>query len=129
MNWRYAIIVPMVLNGIWSIVNFMFVPNTPKDVGLETEETKEQDRKALAQGLDKDATPRLIHIHIFIYSYLYSYIYMCEIICNYVYILSVVSICRNIICAIYTYFIFIYLYLSRSYVFSILFEWIYFYCF
>lgn len=62
LDWRYAIIIPMVLNGIWSIVNFLYVPNTPKDVGLETDETREQDAKALASGLDKDAKPSAIGI-------------------------------------------------------------------
>jgi sugar phosphate permease len=40
MNWRYAIIIPMVLNGIWSFVNFMCVPSEKKDVPALAEEAR-----------------------------------------------------------------------------------------
>jgi len=32
MNWRYAIMIPCVLNGLWAIVNFTMVPNDPSEV-------------------------------------------------------------------------------------------------
>jgi sugar phosphate permease len=62
LDWRYAIIVPMVLNGIWAFVNFLWVPNTPKDIGMETDETRAQDAKAKASGLDVNAEPTPIGI-------------------------------------------------------------------
>uniref|UniRef100_A0A7S2CJV4 Major facilitator superfamily (MFS) profile domain-containing protein n=1 Tax=Octactis speculum TaxID=3111310 RepID=A0A7S2CJV4_9STRA len=31
LDWRYAIIIPLVLNGLWSIMNFMCVPNDPSE--------------------------------------------------------------------------------------------------
>ncbi|KAJ1423090.1 major facilitator superfamily domain-containing protein [Ochromonadaceae sp. CCMP2298] len=39
MNWHWCIILPAVLNGLWSIVNFYMVPNTPEEAGLITENT------------------------------------------------------------------------------------------
>jgi sugar phosphate permease len=44
LNWRYVILVPAVVNGLWSIVNFLFVPATPEQCGIETE----RGRKAAA---------------------------------------------------------------------------------
>jgi len=40
LDWRMAIVIPMVLNGVWSVVNFTCVPNTPTDIGIETDETR-----------------------------------------------------------------------------------------
>ena len=57
-----AIVVPLVLNGLWSVINFTCVPNNPKDVGIETEESREQEAIALASGKDKDAEPSPIGI-------------------------------------------------------------------
>jgi OPA family glycerol-3-phosphate transporter-like MFS transporter 1/2 len=57
-----AIVVPLVLNGLWSIINFTCVPNTPKDIGIETEESREQEAIALASGKDKNAEPSPIGI-------------------------------------------------------------------
>lgn len=57
-----AIVVPLVLNGLWSIINFTCVPNTPQDIGIETEESREQEAIALASGKDKNAEPSPIGI-------------------------------------------------------------------
>jgi len=62
LNWRMAIVIPMVLNGLWSVINFTCVPNTPKDIGIETDESREQEAIALAAGKDKDAEPSAIGI-------------------------------------------------------------------
>lgn len=39
LDWRMAMVIPLVLNGAWGLVNFTCVPNTPADLGLETGET------------------------------------------------------------------------------------------
>ena len=36
--WQWALVLPGVLNGLWGVVNFMFLPNKPSEVGLEPEE-------------------------------------------------------------------------------------------
>jgi hypothetical protein len=59
---RMAIVIPMVINGLWAVINFTCVPNTPKDIGIETEESREQEAIALAAGKDKDAEPSAIGI-------------------------------------------------------------------
>ena len=33
MDWKWVIIVPAVLNGLWSFINFYSVPNTPEEYG------------------------------------------------------------------------------------------------
>ena len=33
-DWRWCIVLPAVINGIWSFVNFYLVPNTPEEFGL-----------------------------------------------------------------------------------------------
>lgn len=33
IDWRWCIAVPAVLNGIWAIINFYSVPNTPEEAG------------------------------------------------------------------------------------------------
>ena len=50
VNWRYCIIIPAVLNGIWSYINFNYVPNTPEEIGIITEEKQEQDATKAAAG-------------------------------------------------------------------------------
>ena len=57
-----AIVVPLVLNGVWSLVNLSCVPNTPKDIGLETDETREADAKALAAGKSASEPQKAIGI-------------------------------------------------------------------
>lgn len=32
-DWRWCIIVPAIINGIWGFVNLWTVPNTPEDAG------------------------------------------------------------------------------------------------
>mmetsp|Transcript_4962 Transcript_4962/g.8114 ORF Transcript_4962/g.8114 Transcript_4962/m.8114 type:complete len:467 (+) Transcript_4962:96-1496(+) len=39
LDWRWCIIVPAVLNGAWSLINMVAVPNTPDEAGLITEST------------------------------------------------------------------------------------------
>ena len=62
LNWRMAIITPLVLNGLWAVVNLTVVPNRPQDIGIETEESREQEAKALAAGKSKDSEPSPIGI-------------------------------------------------------------------
>lgn len=62
LNWRMAIVIPLVLNGLWAAVNLSCVPNRPQDIGLETAETREQEAKALAAGKSKDSEPSPISI-------------------------------------------------------------------
>jgi len=33
--WQLALLIPGVLNGVWGVVNFYYLPNTPEEVGLE----------------------------------------------------------------------------------------------
>ena len=59
LNWRMAIIIPLVLNGLWAVVNLTCVPNRPQDVNIETEESREQEAAALFEehcGLLEDAS-------------------------------------------------------------------------
>lgn len=62
LNWRYAIIIPLVVNGIWGVVNFLVVPNRPADVGIETEESRARVAKAEASGQDPAELPPPIPI-------------------------------------------------------------------
>lgn len=55
IDWRYCIIIPAVLNGIWSYVNFNYVPNTPEDVGIVTEAAKEKAAQKAAATAAGDA--------------------------------------------------------------------------
>ena len=32
-DWRWCIIVPAIINGIWAFVNFYSVPNRPEEAG------------------------------------------------------------------------------------------------
>jgi len=36
-DWRWCIIVPAFLNGIWAFINFLQVPNRPSEIGIQTE--------------------------------------------------------------------------------------------
>ena len=51
LNWRMAIVIPLVINGIWSIINFVAVPATPEEVGLKKDQKlplSAQEAKSLA---------------------------------------------------------------------------------
>ena len=37
MDWRWCIAIPAVLNALWAIINFAYVPNTPEEAGIVTE--------------------------------------------------------------------------------------------
>ena len=51
-DWRWCIIVPAIINGIWALVNFFQVPNTPEDYGVETEASKASAAKAAAGSIE-----------------------------------------------------------------------------
>jgi sugar phosphate permease len=36
-DWRWCIIIPAFLNGIWAFINFLQVPNRPSEMGIQTE--------------------------------------------------------------------------------------------
>jgi sugar phosphate permease len=44
--WQYALLIPGLLNGVWGIVNFYYLPNKPSEVGIITED----DKKAAASS-------------------------------------------------------------------------------
>ena len=52
IDWRYCITVPAILNGFWSYINFVYVPNTPEEIGIVTETSK----AAAAKKAEADAT-------------------------------------------------------------------------
>jgi sugar phosphate permease len=62
LDWRMAIIIPLVLNGLWSLVNLTCVPNTPKEIGIETKESRAADAAAVAAGKSTDDEPSPIGI-------------------------------------------------------------------
>merc|ERR1740139_1900879 len=49
-HWQYALLLPGVLNGITGIANFMFLPNTPAEVGLEPVEKPKAGAPASSGG-------------------------------------------------------------------------------
>jgi len=44
--WQYALLIPGLMNGVWGIINFFYLPNQPSEVGILTEE----DKKKAASG-------------------------------------------------------------------------------
>ena len=38
--WQWALLLPGVLNGVWGIVNFYYLPNKPSEVGIGEDEDK-----------------------------------------------------------------------------------------
>lgn len=54
ISWEYCILVPAVVNGLWSIVNFYFVPNTPEEIGIETDKSR---KNKIAGTSASDAAP------------------------------------------------------------------------
>lgn len=42
-DWRWCIIVPALINGLWAFVNFLMVPNTPEEAGIETEASQAKE--------------------------------------------------------------------------------------
>ena len=48
--WQWALLLPGILNGVWGVVNFMFLPNQPSEVGIQTEEDRKADAAAAASG-------------------------------------------------------------------------------
>jgi len=60
LNWRMAIVVPLVFNGLWGFVNLATVPSRPSEWGLETEE--EQEAAAVSGPKDPTQLPPPISI-------------------------------------------------------------------
>jgi OPA family glycerol-3-phosphate transporter-like MFS transporter 1/2 len=52
-DWRWCIIVPAIINGIWALINFLQVPNNPEEFGIETEASKAAAAK-VASGSSLD---------------------------------------------------------------------------
>mgnify|MGYP006143050233 CR=1 FL=1 len=44
--WQWALLIPAILNGVWGLLNIMYLPNSPAEVGLATQEEK----KAASDG-------------------------------------------------------------------------------
>lgn len=60
LDWRWCIVVPAVINGIWAIINFLYVPNTPEEAGLVTETSqkmKAAKASAIARGEVAEEAP------------------------------------------------------------------------
>ena len=38
--WQWALLLPGIANGVWGVVNLYYLPNSPAEVGIETEEEK-----------------------------------------------------------------------------------------
>jgi MFS transporter, OPA family, solute carrier family 37 (glycerol-3-phosphate transporter), member 1/2 len=53
-DWRLCIIVPAIINAIWSFINFLRVPNSPEDYGVETEASKAAAAKVAAGNTTKE---------------------------------------------------------------------------
>ena len=49
-DYRLCIIIPAIVNGVWALINFFQVPNTPEEYGIETEASKKQQADK-AQGV------------------------------------------------------------------------------
>lgn len=50
-SWQWALLLPGFFSGVWGVVNFFYLPNTPSEAGLETAE----DRKAAESGAPAEA--------------------------------------------------------------------------
>jgi len=37
LSWQWALVIPGLANGVWGVVNFYFLPNTPAEVGIGTD--------------------------------------------------------------------------------------------
>jgi sugar phosphate permease len=38
--WQWALLLPGIANGVWGVVNLYYLPNSPAEVGIQTEEEK-----------------------------------------------------------------------------------------
>ena len=52
VTWHWALLLPAVCNGAWGLVCWVFLPEKPADVGLETEESIEKSQRAASAGID-----------------------------------------------------------------------------
>eukprot|EP00596_Hydrurales_sp_CCMP1899_P003824 CAMPEP_0119042288 /NCGR_PEP_ID=MMETSP1177-20130426/14518_1 /TAXON_ID=2985 /ORGANISM="Ochromonas sp, Strain CCMP1899" /LENGTH=471 /DNA_ID=CAMNT_0007008961 /DNA_START=96 /DNA_END=1511 /DNA_ORIENTATION=- len=52
-DYRWCLIIPAVLNGIWAFINFTTVPSTPEEYGIETENSRAA-AEALKRGVAED---------------------------------------------------------------------------
>jgi len=50
VDWRWVILVPAILNGIWAFINFYTVPNTPEEAGIVTEKSLKAAAAAASSG-------------------------------------------------------------------------------
>ena len=51
-TWHWALILPALCNAAWGLVCWVFLPEKPSDVGLETEESREKSQLAVSAGID-----------------------------------------------------------------------------
>jgi sugar phosphate permease len=72
LDWRWSIIVPAALNGIWSIINFYQVPNTPEEAGIETEKSR-ADKANKANGVSVAETAPIGFVEAFLLPNVLSY--------------------------------------------------------
>ena len=56
-DYRLCIIIPAVINGFWSFVNFFNVPNTPEEFGVETEGSRKAAAAASSGVVCEEPAP------------------------------------------------------------------------
>eukprot|EP01034_Spumella_vulgaris_P021907 gene21907-27984_t len=60
IDWRWCIVIPAVLNGIWAFVNLYYIPNRPEDIGIITEASQKkaaQDAENAAKNIPTLSIP------------------------------------------------------------------------
>jgi len=50
LPWQWALVIPAVLNGVWGFGNFFLLPNSPADVGIQTDAEKKVSSSGAAGG-------------------------------------------------------------------------------
>lgn len=56
-DWRWCIVVPAIINGVWSFVNFYMVPNTPEEYGVVTEASNAKAASKAAKIPQEEVAP------------------------------------------------------------------------
>jgi len=56
-DWRWCIVLPAVINGIWAFVNFYLVPNTPEEFGVITEASVAKAAASANKTSQEDPAP------------------------------------------------------------------------
>jgi hypothetical protein len=64
-DYRWCLMIPAVINGIWAFVNFFRVPNTPEEFGVETEASKQQ-KAAASRGAEVEGPAPIGFIQAFL---------------------------------------------------------------